>query len=264
MLSSSQSNFHWKLPKPRLSYKVDSSTNSYLHKTPFFLTSIQTVFLHPCKCQLQLQISVQRKSCQIARASGFLFLTSLMGKCCFLGKLKLQKDCNQFCWWKRVLGLVEITCWLVHASYSLPEKQAVKLTFFAPCEHLFCVPRVTADESFHSINFTLRINCYWGMLFWIKLFSNFKKKNLREGFNNSNLNFPLGNSQQLTCALWTCCCYQQTDSRLLQNPMIKLAEINFCHYVIIITTGGPDCLGEKGREITDLWSVFSKVFLWRK
>jgi len=32
----------------------------------------------------------------------------------------------------RVLGLVEMTCGLVHASYSLPEWQAVKLTFFAP------------------------------------------------------------------------------------------------------------------------------------
>ena len=34
---------------------------------------------------------------------------------------------------KRVLGLVEMTCGLVHASYSLPKWQAVKLTFFAPC-----------------------------------------------------------------------------------------------------------------------------------
>ena len=29
-------------------------------------------------------------------------------------------------------GLVEMTCGLVHVSYSLPEWQAVKLTFFAP------------------------------------------------------------------------------------------------------------------------------------
>ena len=33
---------------------------------------------------------------------------------------------------KRVLGLVEMTCGLVHAIYSLPEWQAVKMTFFAP------------------------------------------------------------------------------------------------------------------------------------
>ena len=30
------------------------------------------------------------------------------------------------------MGLVEMTCGLVHASYSLPEWQVVKLTFFAP------------------------------------------------------------------------------------------------------------------------------------
>ena len=33
---------------------------------------------------------------------------------------------------RRVLGLVEMPCGLVNASYSLPEWQAVKLTFFAP------------------------------------------------------------------------------------------------------------------------------------
>ena len=34
---------------------------------------------------------------------------------------------------KGVWGLVEITNGLVHASYSLPKWQAVKLTSFAPC-----------------------------------------------------------------------------------------------------------------------------------
>ena len=62
----------------------------------------------------------------------FFFLTCPTGKCCFLGKFKLQKDCYQSCQSKRVLGLVEMTCGLVHAIYSLPEWQAVKLTFFAP------------------------------------------------------------------------------------------------------------------------------------
>ena len=33
-------------------------------------------------------------------------------------------------------GLVEMTFGLVHASYSLPEWQAVKLTFFAHCGYL--------------------------------------------------------------------------------------------------------------------------------
>ena len=56
-----------------------------------------------------------------------------MGECCFLGKFKLQKDCYQSAQSKRVWGLVEVTCGLIHAIYSVPEWQAVKLIFFAPC-----------------------------------------------------------------------------------------------------------------------------------
>ena len=71
----------------------------------------------------------------------FLFLTCPTGKCCFLGKFKLQKDCYQVPI-KKGLGataVVEMTCGLVHAIYSLPEWQAVKLTFFAPCFHTWQV-----------------------------------------------------------------------------------------------------------------------------
>ena len=79
---------------------------------------------------------VQRKLCPSGfcywASQRFLFLTCPTGKCCFLGKFKLQKDCNQSSKSKRVLGLVEMNCGIVHASYSLPEWQAVKLTFFVP------------------------------------------------------------------------------------------------------------------------------------
>ena len=34
---------------------------------------------------------------------------------------------------KKRLGLVEMTSALVNASFSLPELQAVKMIFFAPC-----------------------------------------------------------------------------------------------------------------------------------
>ena len=34
---------------------------------------------------------------------------------------------------KMFLGLVEMTFGLVYASFSLPEWQALKMTFFAPC-----------------------------------------------------------------------------------------------------------------------------------
>ena len=62
----------------------------------------------------------------------------------FRGKFKLQKDCNQssssfgFFWkgWKMGGGggQVWMTIGLVHATYSLPKWQVVKLTFFAPCK----------------------------------------------------------------------------------------------------------------------------------
>ena len=51
----------------------------------------------------------------------------------FLGKFKLQK-CNQFCWSAILWRLVEMTFGLVHHSKNLPKWQAVKLTFFAPCD----------------------------------------------------------------------------------------------------------------------------------
>ena len=35
---------------------------------------------------------------------------------------------------KKVLGLVEMTSGLVKASFSLPEWQAVRMIFFAPCD----------------------------------------------------------------------------------------------------------------------------------
>ena len=35
-----------------------------------------------------------------------------------------------------------MTCGLVHASYSLPEWQAVKLTFFAPCNEITNIAKV--------------------------------------------------------------------------------------------------------------------------
>ena len=47
------------------------------------------------------------------------------GRVFFSGEFKLPKNCNQSCS-SNFFGLV-------HGSYSLPECQAVKLTFFAPC-----------------------------------------------------------------------------------------------------------------------------------
>ena len=45
---------------------------------------------------------------------------------------------------KTFLGLVEMIFGLVNVSFSLPEWQAVKMTFFAPCQHkcIFVYPQV--------------------------------------------------------------------------------------------------------------------------
>ena len=51
-----------------------------------------------------------------------IFLSNLPdGQVLFREKNKLQKDGNQSYESKKVLGLVGMTCGLVHASYSLPE-----------------------------------------------------------------------------------------------------------------------------------------------
>ena len=38
---------------------------------------------------------------------------------------------------KKLLGLVEMTSGLANVSFSLPERQAVKMIFFAPCSKIF-------------------------------------------------------------------------------------------------------------------------------
>ena len=67
---------------------------------------------------------------------------------------------------KMFLGLVEMAFGLVYASFSLPERQALKMTFFAPCatdgsklliksiygtapKSLFWAPAVYQDLSMH-------------------------------------------------------------------------------------------------------------------
>ena len=45
---------------------------------------------------------------------------------------------------QKAIGLFEMTCGLVHASYSLPKWQTVKLTFFAPW--LYCLAFSLFDQ----------------------------------------------------------------------------------------------------------------------
>ena len=51
----------------------------------------------------------------------------------FFEEFKLQKNCEINLLIKMLLGLVEMMFGLVNVSFSLPFRQAVKMTFFAPC-----------------------------------------------------------------------------------------------------------------------------------
>ena len=50
----------------------------------------------------------------------------------FFEEFKLQKNCEINMLIKTLLGLVKMMLGLVNISFSLPEWQAVKMTFFAP------------------------------------------------------------------------------------------------------------------------------------
>ena len=56
-----------------------------------------------------------------------------MGKWCFWGNLSNRRTKKSILLIKKLLVLVEMMSGLVNASFSLPEWQAVKMIFFAPC-----------------------------------------------------------------------------------------------------------------------------------
>ena len=56
-----------------------------------------------------------------------------MGKWRFFDEFKLQNNCEINLLIKMFLGLVEMIFGLVNVSFSLPEWQTVRMTFFAPC-----------------------------------------------------------------------------------------------------------------------------------
>lgn len=63
-------------------------------------------------------------------------------------EFKLHKNCVINPAYQNDLGLVEMNFGLVHASYSLPKWQPVKLTFFAPWMLHFLPP--TSNLSFNK------------------------------------------------------------------------------------------------------------------
>ena len=63
-------------------------------------------------------------------------------------EFKLQKNCEINSPHQNVFGLVEMTFGLVYASFSLPEWQALKMTFFAPWK---CSANVKCSTILYSL-----------------------------------------------------------------------------------------------------------------
>ena len=62
------------------------------------------------------------------------------GQVKFFEESKLQRNCEINLLIKAFLGLVEMMFGLVNVSFTLPQWQAVKVTFFAPCREIsFCL-----------------------------------------------------------------------------------------------------------------------------
>ena len=61
------------------------------------------------------------------------------GQMKFFEDFKLQKNCEINVLIRTFLGLVEMMFGLVNVSFSLPEWQAVKMTFFAPRQILLVI-----------------------------------------------------------------------------------------------------------------------------
>ena len=62
------------------------------------------------------------------------------GQVIFFEEFEEQKNCKINSALQKALGLVEMMSGLVNVSFSLPEWQAVKMIFFAPCTRaeLYC------------------------------------------------------------------------------------------------------------------------------
>ena len=97
------------------------------------------------------------------RASEFCYNLS-DGQVKFSEESKLKRNCEINLLIKTFLGLVEMMFGLVNVSFSLPEWQAVNVTFFAPCI-------VLRNYNMASINFL--VTCFIQEMLYVFLFTFF-------------------------------------------------------------------------------------------
>ena len=82
----------------------------------------------------------------------------------FFEESKLKRNCEINLLIKTFLGLVEMMFGLVNVSFSLPEWQAINVTFFAPCI-------VLHNYNVASINFL--VTCFIQEMLYVFLFTFF-------------------------------------------------------------------------------------------
>ena len=103
----------------------------FSHSNSFLLVFILP-FMAACK-ERQLVVSDSPGLVDFAIRLVNSVITLHDGQVKFFEEFKLQKNCEINLLIKTFLGLVEMMLGLVNVSFSLPEWQAVKVIFFAPC-----------------------------------------------------------------------------------------------------------------------------------
>ena len=89
----------------------------------------------------------------------------LVNSVILLGEFKLQKNFKQSCSSKKILGIVKKTLGLVRGSYSLPEWQALKLTFL--CTLLISLLISVQDQGFVPVIENLEIQGIYFKTFFL-------------------------------------------------------------------------------------------------
>ena len=123
------------LPLPKTNY----CKKRYVYRGAF--TGIWKKWSQSCKDFANVSYRFQRAKKVVSDSPGLLdFATGPVnsvinlpdGKVKSFEEFKLQKNCEINLLFKTFLGLVEMMLGLVNVSFSLPEWQAVKMTFSAP------------------------------------------------------------------------------------------------------------------------------------
>ena len=93
--------------------------------------AVNSLKFYYCSARSKQHASMQCAKNVVSDSPGLVDFA--IGQVKFFEESKLQRNCEINLLIKTFLGLVEMTFGLVNVSFSLPEWQGVKVTFFASC-----------------------------------------------------------------------------------------------------------------------------------